>query len=166
MSDAVSTREARHEPASELELAERARGGDASAFRAIMQRNNARLFRVARSVLKEDADAEDAVQETYLKAYTKLGEFRGESTLSTWLTRIVLNESLMRLRQVRRTAEAAQTFEQNSRSGQVVRFPGMGQGRTPRGLRQRPRSPASSNARWMPCRSTSASSSSCGAYRR
>ncbi|MGQ7790966.1 RNA polymerase sigma factor [Faunimonas sp. B44] len=131
MSDAVSTREDRHEPTSELGLAERARDGDASAFRDIMQRNNTRLFRVARSVLKDDADAEDAVQESYLKAYTKLGEFRGESTLSTWLTRIVLNESLMRLRQGRRTAEITRTFEQESRSGRVVRFPGMAQGQDP-----------------------------------
>ena len=64
----------------DLELAEQASGGDASAFRTIMQRNNGRLYRVARSVLKNDSDAEDAVQDAYLKAYAKLGEFRGDAS--------------------------------------------------------------------------------------
>ncbi len=96
-----------------------------------MERNNGRLYRVARGVLKNDSDAEDAVQDTYLKAYTKLREFRGESSLSTWLTRIVLNEALMRLRQSRRTAEVTKTFEQETQSAQIVRFPGMAQGLDP-----------------------------------
>lgn len=131
MSNTVLRRDNRHEAASDLELAEEARGGDASAFRAIMQRNNARLYRVARSVLGNDSDAEDAVQDAYLKAYVNLGEFRGDAALSTWLTRIVLNEALMRLRQGRRGAEMAKTFEQETQSAQIVRFPGMAQGLDP-----------------------------------
>ncbi len=127
----VLRRESQAATAFDLELAEQARGGNASAFRTIMQRNNNRLYRVARSVLKNDSDAEDSVQDAYLKAFTKLGEFRGESTLSTWLTRIVLNEALMRLRQGRRSAEITKTIEQETQSAQIVRFPGMTQSLDP-----------------------------------
>ena len=131
MSNRLLRREDGHEKASDLELAEQASGGNASAFRTIMQRNNGRLYRVARGVLKNDSDAEDAVQDAYLKAYTKLGEFRGESALSTWLTRIVLNEALIRLRQSRRNADVMKAFEQDTHSAQIVRFPGMANGSDP-----------------------------------
>jgi RNA polymerase sigma-70 factor (ECF subfamily) len=67
-----------------------------------MRRYNQRLFRVARSILKDEADAEDALQEAYLQAYRKMGEFRGEAELSTWLTRIVINQALMRVRKRQR----------------------------------------------------------------
>ena len=79
-------------------LAARAAGADAAAFRLIMERNNARLYRVARGVLRNDAEAEDVVQEAYLRAFAKLKDFRAEASLSTWLTRIALNEALGRLR--------------------------------------------------------------------
>jgi RNA polymerase sigma-70 factor, ECF subfamily len=72
--------------------------GSASAFAAIMRRNNRRLYRIARSILKDEAEAEEAVQETYLRAFTNLHNFRGTATLSTWLARIVINEALGRLR--------------------------------------------------------------------
>ena len=78
-----------------------ARQGHASAFRTIMQRNNRRLYRLARSVLRDEFEAEDAVQEAYLHAFAHLSEFRGASSISTWLTRIVLNEALGRLRRRR-----------------------------------------------------------------
>ena len=67
-----------------------------------MRQHNQRLFRVARSILREDADAEDALQDAYVQAYRKLGDFRGQSELSTWLTRIVINQSLMRVRSRKR----------------------------------------------------------------
>ena len=66
-----------------------------------MRQNNRRLYRIARSILKDDAEAEEAVQETYLRAFTNLHSFRGTATLSTWLARIVINEALGRLRQRR-----------------------------------------------------------------
>jgi RNA polymerase sigma-70 factor (ECF subfamily) len=69
-----------------------------SEFERLMRQHNQRLFRVARSILKDDADAEDALQDAYVQAYRKLGEFRGEAELSTWLTRIVINQALMRVR--------------------------------------------------------------------
>ncbi|KLK89682.1 RNA polymerase sigma factor [Microvirga vignae] len=82
-------------------LVERVRNQDGAAVRLIMQRHNRRLYRVARSVLKDDAEAEDVVQETYVRAFTHLDGFRGEAQLSTWLTRIALNEALGRLRRRR-----------------------------------------------------------------
>ena len=82
-------------------LVERARNRDAAAVRHIMQRHNRRLYRVARSVLDDDAEAEDVVQEAYARAFTHLDGFRGEAQLSTWLTRIALNEALGRLRRRR-----------------------------------------------------------------
>ena len=75
---------------------------DYQAFEAVMRRHNGRLFRVARSILKNDADAEDALQDAYLEAYRHLDEFRAEAQLSTWLTRIVVNQSLMRVRKQKR----------------------------------------------------------------
>ncbi len=72
--------------------------GDENAFAAITRRNNQRLFRVARSILKDDAEAEDAVQESNLKAFLHQDNFQARSTLSTWLTRLAINESLGRIR--------------------------------------------------------------------
>jgi RNA polymerase sigma-70 factor, ECF subfamily len=78
-----------------------ARRGERAAFREIMQRYNRRLYRIARSVLRDDSEAEDVVQEAYLRAFAHLDRFRGEARFSTWLTRIALNEALGRLRQRR-----------------------------------------------------------------
>lgn len=77
-------------------------GHDQAAFEALMRRNNGRLFRVARAILKDDADAEDVLQDAYLDAYRNISRFRAESQLSTWLVRIVVNHALMRLRRQRR----------------------------------------------------------------
>lgn len=91
---------ARPTPAtSDAELAARAARGDDAAFEAIMRRHNRLLFRTARSILKSDAEAEDALQEAYLRAWRALASFRADSKLSTWLVRIVINEALGRLRQ-------------------------------------------------------------------
>lgn len=87
----------------EAELVSRSAGGDEAAFEAIMRRNNQLLFRTARSILKSDSDAEDALQEAYLRAWRALGNFRADAKLSTWLVRIVVNEAFGRLR--RKAAE-------------------------------------------------------------
>ncbi len=89
--------------ATETELATLLRAGHASAFVAIMRHNNQRLYRLARGVLRDEAEAEEVVQESYLRAFTHLDGFKGESTLATWLARIVLNEALGRLRRRRPT---------------------------------------------------------------
>ena len=72
--------------------------GDAAAFEPVMRRYNRRLYRLARATIGNDADAEDALQEAYVKAYHALAQFRGDASLSTWLSRIVHNECLMRMR--------------------------------------------------------------------
>ncbi len=82
----------------DAELAASAAAGDAAAFEHIMRRHNRLLFRTARSILKDDAETEDALQEAYLRAWSALGGFRAEARLSTWLVRIVINEALGRLR--------------------------------------------------------------------
>jgi len=87
------------------ELAARAAHGDGAAFEALMRRYNRMLFRTARAILRDDADAEDALQEAYIQAYRSLGSFRGDAQLSTWLARIVANEALQRLRKHARRAE-------------------------------------------------------------
>ncbi len=109
----------------EAELVEHARGGDETAFRIIMERYNRRLYRIARTVLQNDAEAEDAVQESYLRAFTALPGFRGLASLSTWLTRIAINEALGRKRKQRPTVglEDMDAIQQNT--AQVVPFPNM-----------------------------------------
>jgi len=87
---------------SDSDLARRAAGGDQAAFQVNMRRYNRMLFRTARSILWSDSDAEDALQEAYLQAYQGLDHFRGDSRLSTWLTRIVINQALERRRKRRR----------------------------------------------------------------
>jgi RNA polymerase sigma-70 factor (ECF subfamily) len=82
----------------EAELVSRAASGDGAAFEILMRRHNQLLFRTARSIIRSDAEAEDAVQEAYLRAWRALGSYRAESRLSTWLVRIVTNEALGRLR--------------------------------------------------------------------
>jgi RNA polymerase sigma-70 factor (ECF subfamily) len=76
--------------------------GDTAAFAVLMRRYNRRLYRTARAILKDDAAAEDAVQEGYIAAFHHLAEFRGDAQLSTWLTRIVVNQALQALRRSRR----------------------------------------------------------------
>lgn len=87
----------------DAELTPRAAKGDERAFEQIMRLHNRLLYRTARSILKTDADAEDAVQEAYLRAWRGLSKFRADAKLSTWLVRIVINEALGRLR--RRSAQ-------------------------------------------------------------
>ena len=86
------------EQTTDVELAARASNGDELAFECIMRRHNRLLFRTARSILKSDAETEDALQEAYLRAWRALAGFRADAKLSTWLVRIVINESLGRLR--------------------------------------------------------------------
>jgi RNA polymerase sigma-70 factor (ECF subfamily) len=81
------------------------RAGDRDAFTLLMRRYNRRLYRVARSVLRDDAEAEDALQDAYLQAFRALPAFRGEAALGTWLTRIVVNAALMRQRKTGQLAE-------------------------------------------------------------
>ncbi len=87
------------------ELARRIAAGEHAALEPLMRRYNQKLYRTARSILKDDAEAEDAVQDAYLLAFRAIGTYRGDAQLSTWLVRIVVNESLGRLRRRTRRAE-------------------------------------------------------------
>jgi RNA polymerase sigma-70 factor (ECF subfamily) len=86
-----------------------------AAFAQLMRRHNRRLFRTARAILRDDAAAEDALQEAWLHAYRAMDRFRGESEVSTWLVRIVVNEALARRRKEQRHIGLAQQAEQATR---------------------------------------------------
>ena len=106
----------------ERNLVERAKSGDQSAFRAIMEQHNRRLYRVARAVMKDNTEAEDVVQETYLSAFSNLPNFRGDFSLATWLTRIALNEALGRKRRQRATVTLENVETAQETSAQIVQF--------------------------------------------
>lgn len=89
----------------DVELARLCRSRDRSAMRHLLTANNQRLFRTAWSILKDRSEAEEAVQAGYLNAFASMDKFEGRSSLSTWLTRIVVNEALGRLRSQRRRRE-------------------------------------------------------------
>ena len=106
----------------DAELVRRALARDAGAFRAIMQKHNRRLYRIARSILRDNTEAEDAVQDAYVSAFTQLASYRGESTLATWLSRIVMNEALGRLRRRRPTVDLAALDSVRSEA-EIIQFP-------------------------------------------
>ena len=106
----------------DAELVKRAIGRDESAIRSIMQANNRRLYRLARGILRNDSEAEDVVQETYVRALTHLEEFRGDSSLATWLSRIAMNEALGRLRRQRPGVELS-SLPPGTLEAQIILFP-------------------------------------------
>lgn len=88
----------------ESSIVQRAASGDRCAFTSLMRRYNRRLYRLARATLRNESEAQDALQDAYLSAYRSISSFRGESSISTWLSRLVLNECLARLRRTKRRA--------------------------------------------------------------
>ncbi len=103
-------------------LVTRARDRDEAAIRAIIKANNRLLYRLARGILRNDSEAEDVVQETYVRAFTNLDSFRGDSSLATWLARIAMNEALGRLRSQRPTVELA-SLPSGTIEAQIIQFP-------------------------------------------
>jgi RNA polymerase sigma-70 factor (ECF subfamily) len=110
-------------PADDAALAARIAAHDQSAFEMLMRLHNGRLFRVARAILKDDADAEDVLQEAYLDAYRNMAKFRGESRLGTWLVRIVVNRALMRLRTSRKDPVVVPINERSRPDSPPVEYP-------------------------------------------
>jgi len=104
------------------DLLARARKRDEAAIRLIMQANNRRLYRLARGILRNDSEAEDVVHETYVRAFTHLDDFRGDSSLSTWLSRIAMNEALGRLRSRRPNVELT-SLPPGMLEAQIIQFP-------------------------------------------
>jgi RNA polymerase sigma-70 factor (ECF subfamily) len=122
MAHAEETVLKRAEEPDDMALVSGALAGKPAAFRAIMTRYNQRLYRVARSIVRNDGEAEDVLQEAWMRAFTNLAGFRGDSALATWLSRIVINEALGRLRK-RRRAVMVPLPEEGSGAGQVIPFP-------------------------------------------
>src|SRR5437660_4991092 len=108
--------------AGDAELVRRALGRDEAAVRAIITANNRKLYRLARGILRNDGEAEDVVQETYVRAFTHLEDFRGDSSVATWLARIEMNEALGRLRR-RRPGVEWSSLPERVLEAQIIQFP-------------------------------------------
>jgi RNA polymerase sigma-70 factor, ECF subfamily len=93
---------------SDIELAQCVANGEQQAFELLMRRHNQSLFRTARSIVRDDTEAEDVLQDAYMLAYRGIDKFRGDAKLATWLTRIVVNEAIARSRKNSRRAEIIQ----------------------------------------------------------
>ena len=124
------------ETASDADLVRGTLERDGRAFRAIMKKYNQRLYRIARGIVRNDSEAEDVVQESYVRAFTHLDGFRGESSLSTWLSRIVMNEALGRLRARRPTVDIA-TVEISETQAEIIQFPHTARSDPERNMAQR-----------------------------
>jgi len=116
----VDVSQDRNVAADEIDLLARAKARDEGAIRAIIKANNQRLYRLARGILRDDAEAEDVVQETYVRLFTHLEMFRGDASLSTWLSRIAINEALGRMRKKK---AARQLAEESAETAQIIPFP-------------------------------------------
>jgi RNA polymerase sigma-70 factor, ECF subfamily len=112
-----------YEALEETELVRMAKAGQREAFRCLIQRCNQKLFRLARGIMRNDTDAEDVLQESYVRAFSKFDGFRGEAGFLTWLTRITINEARGRLR-TRGTNVGLDELEAAQKEGiQVLIFP-------------------------------------------
>ncbi len=98
-------------PLSDEELVKRVLDGDTAVFELLVRRYNQRLFRTARAILRDDSEAEDVMQEAYVKAFVKLDQFAEEAKFSTWLTKIAVYEALGRLRRAKRQEELPETMD-------------------------------------------------------
>jgi len=96
MASAALLQQAKNEEWSDEQVVDRVLAGDTALYELLMRRHNQRLYRVARAILRDDAEAEDVMQDTYVRAYQNLGRFEGRAKFSTWLTRIAVHEALAR----------------------------------------------------------------------
>src|SRR5882672_2226689 len=104
--EATETSEkARSEGWTDEEVVARVKAGDTALYEIVMRRYNQRLYRVARTILHDDAEAEDVMQDAYVRAYQHLNQYAGRAPFSAWLTRIAVHEALARLRSRNRTEQ-------------------------------------------------------------
>jgi RNA polymerase sigma-70 factor, ECF subfamily len=104
----------------DLEIVERVKAGDTALYEIIMRRYNQRLYRVARAILRDDAEAEDVMQDAYVRAYQHLHQFAARAPFSSWLTRIAVHEALGRLRLRKRNPQLDDTEYEGELSVNVV----------------------------------------------
>jgi RNA polymerase sigma-70 factor (ECF subfamily) len=131
--DAIDLDSAPHDwrHADDRTLAAAVAAGERDAFVCLMRRYNQRLFRLARATLRNDADAQDALQEAYLAAYRSIGAFRGDAQLSTWLSRLVLNACFARLRREGRRRAAAPMVSLSANDGSDLEYMDSSEGTSP-----------------------------------
>jgi RNA polymerase sigma-70 factor (ECF subfamily) len=98
MATAALLQQAKRDDWSDEEIVRRVLDGDTALYELLMRRHNQRLYRVARAILRDDAEAEDVMQDAYVRAYQNLASFEGRAKFVTWLTRIAVNEALSRSR--------------------------------------------------------------------
>ncbi|MFL6448314.1 MAG: RNA polymerase sigma factor [Bryobacteraceae bacterium] len=108
-------------PLSDEEIVSRVRAGETGLYEVLMRRYNQRLFRVTRSMLRDDDEAEDVMQDAYVRAYTSLAQFEGRAQFSTWLTKIAIYEASGRLRKRKRLQEFPETWPEESRSMESIK---------------------------------------------
>jgi RNA polymerase sigma-70 factor (ECF subfamily) len=118
---ATTTPQIEEEIHPDVALVERARAGDNSAFEQLVRQYDRQIFRVAQHITQNREDAEDITQDVFLKAYNKLNQFQGNSKFSTWLTRIAVNESLMRLRKRKTSRTVSMDQEVQTEEGAIPR---------------------------------------------
>jgi RNA polymerase sigma-70 factor, ECF subfamily len=104
---------ARNHPLTDEDVVKRVRAGDTALFEVLMRRNNRRIYRVARAIVKNESEAEDIMQQAYVSAYAHLDQFAGTAKFSTWLTKITVNEALARIRQGARFVDIDNNFERS-----------------------------------------------------
>ena len=109
MESAATLEKARSEGWTDEVVVARVRAGDTALYELVMRRYNQRLYRIARAILRDDAEAEDVMQDAYVRAYQHLDQFAGRSRFSAWLTRIAVNEALARRSSRNRTDQLEET---------------------------------------------------------
>src|SRR6185369_15893243 len=107
-------------PLLDEEVVRRVRAGETALFEVLMRRHNQRLYRTARAIVRDEAEAEDVMQQAYVNAYTHLGQFTGRARFATWLTRIAMYEALARIRRRGRLTEI-ETMTEAGDGGGILR---------------------------------------------
>src|SRR5215510_3563802 len=115
MSPTVLEIENSTEPLSDEEVVRRVLGGETALFELIMRRYNQRLYRAARAILKDEAEAEDVMQDAYVRAFQNLNQFEGRAPFPAWLLRIAVNEALGR----KRGRDRNVSFEERNENGEI-----------------------------------------------
>jgi len=117
MASAALLQQAKNEEWSDEQVVARVLAGDTALYELLMRRHNQRLYRVARAILRDDAEAEDVMQDAYVRAYQNLGTFEGRAKFSTWLTRIAVHEALARCQ---KRSRFQSLDDSNSQHGDVM----------------------------------------------